>query len=83
MPHYLSNIDRDDKYQHIVYVAALRSGQNVKYIDAPMPPDGYADGTYYQRNYVAGNFNNLGCIVGFEDYKDYSNFWAEYRKLRL
>lgn len=79
--HYLSNVDRDDLTQFKVYVAALRSGQNVKYVDAPMPPKAYSDGSCYHRSYVSGNLNDLGCIVGFEKYHDYSEFWSEWWKL--
>ena len=80
--HYLSNVDRDDLTQFKVYVAALRSGQNVKYIDAPMPPRRFSVGnSYYYCEYVSGNLNHLGSIVGFEKYKDYSEFWSEWRKL--
>jgi hypothetical protein len=85
MVKYLTNIDPNyegrthDDLAFQVYVAALRSGQNVKYLTCPMPPrHDYED---YGRNVKSGNFNHFGCVVGFEEYGDYSDFWEEYRKL--
>lgn len=81
MPHYLTNVDKNENKQHNVELAAKLSGQDVRYQEGPMPPKEYEIGTYYARNYRANNFNHLDCIVGYEDGFDYSKFWAELRKL--
>lgn len=68
-----------DTMAFMVYVAAIRSGQNVKYLNCPMP---YTDGDiYYHRAVCLGAFNHFGCIVGIDDEGDYSRFWREYEKL--
>jgi hypothetical protein len=79
--HYLTNTDRGDDVRFRVEVAALRSGQNVKYIDAPMPPKQSEYETYYWRAVTSGALNHFASIVGYEDKFDYSAFWEEYRKL--
>jgi len=76
---YLSNVDRDGKDEHRTYVAALRSGMNVRYLDCPMP-ELYGSG-WYGRNLAAGNLNYMGCIVSFDRNLDHSSFWEEWRKL--
>lgn len=83
MRQYLSNTDRTEKTQHRVYVASLRSGQNVLYIDAPMPPrdDDPADG-YYARSFHSGNLNDMGSLLAVGGEYDYSAFWDEWSKLK-
>jgi hypothetical protein len=78
---YLTNTDRGDDVRFHVEVAALRSGQNVKYIDAPMPPSQYEYNTYYYHAVNSGRLNHLASIVSYENTFDHSAFWEEYRKL--
>ena len=80
MPRYLTNVDRDEATAFRVYAAAVRSGMNVRYLDCPVPPE-LVVSIHYSRNYHAGNFNNMGCIVSFEVDRDLSRFWLEYDKL--
>lgn len=83
MPRYLSNTDRAEETQHRVYVASIRSGQDVRYIDAPMPPrdDDLADG-YYARSFHSGNLNDMGSLWAVGGEADYSAFWDEWQKLK-
>lgn len=74
MPHYLSNIDRSEAER--VRKAAEISGQNVSYLDEPMPGD---TGIYGRQR--PGLVGRLGCIVGHEDVFNYSAFWAAWRSL--
>lgn len=76
---YLSNVSRNDKNEHRVYVATLRSGMNVKYIDCPMP--NYERDSWYDRTLAAGDLNDLGCIASFETNRDHSKFWDEWHKI--
>ncbi len=64
-----------------VYVAALRSGQNVKYLTCPMPALHDECDSYYCNNVASGAFNHFGCIVGIDNEFDYSQFWREMDKL--
>lgn len=80
--HNLTNIELANQYGRKpethddvafrVYVASLRSGQNVKYLTCAMPDHWTA------KNY---KYNNYGHIVGFEKLRDYSDFWREYELL--
>ena len=88
MAQYLTNHDpvttflSHDNMAFMVYVAALRSGQNVKYLTCPMPPEyDYGDDGYYSQNVKSGEFNHFGCIVGIDNEFDYSKFWREMDKL--
>lgn len=77
----LTNLERSDENAFRTYVAALRSGQNVRYIDAPMPPETWERGSFCGRAYYTGGNNHLASIVGFEPIFDYSAFWQEWRNL--
>lgn len=92
MAQYLTNHDPNCKYfgpaedhdtmAFKVYVAALRSGQNVKYLTCPMPAKhNYDDWGYYTNSVSSGRFNHFGCIVGIDNEGDYSKFWREMDKL--
>lgn len=80
--HCLTNINPNDTYgkaptdhdtlSFMVHVAALRSGQNVKYLTCAMPD---------HWTHMEPNCNHYGCIVGFEKERNYSAFWREYEKL--
>lgn len=73
-----TNIERSDIISFKVYVAALRSGLNVKYIDAPIPPDG---DWWYDEQVLTGKMNNLASLANLSGQNDLSKFWREFRKL--
>lgn len=79
MPQYLTNLERTEENQHRASVASLRSGQDVKYIDAPMPPDSYDP--WYDLNFKSGDLNHLGSLWAVNNEGDYSTFWKEWRRL--
>lgn len=79
---YLTNVDASENTKVMVEKAAKASGQDVRYIEHPMPPHAWDADSYYIRHYKNGKFNNLHSICGFEKEFDYSKFWAEYRKLK-
>ena len=81
MPDYLTNTEPPkrlfnpcdhDTEEFRVYVASLRSGQNVRYLRCAMPDHWTAK---------SPACNGYACVVGFEDTRDYSRFWEEYDRL--
>lgn len=73
-----TNIERSEAKAFQVYVAALRSGLNVKYIDAPMPPDG--DWGYGAKVSI-GHYNYYASLANYSGQYDLSAFWREMDKL--
>lgn len=82
MTHHLTNIEKSDQVAEWVVEAARISGQDVRYVDEPMPVDADSmDGSDYYAAHRQGMIQTHGCIVGHEDVRDYSLFWAAYDKL--
>lgn len=73
-----TNIERSEAKAFQVYVAALRSGLNIKYIDAPMPPDGDWG---YDAKVLRGDYNYLASLANYSGQRDLSAFWREMNKL--
>lgn len=82
MVHRLSNMDKEDGLRERVVLAAKNSGQDVRLENGPMPPHGFDEEAYYNRAYLSGELDHLDHIAGYEEVRDYSAFWREYRKLK-
>ena len=78
--HFLTNITKD-KALLVELAACLCESSIVAYMDEPMPPE-EGDDSAYAKNYERlVDEGRLGCVVGYNEVRDYSDFWAVYDRI--
>jgi hypothetical protein len=82
MTHYLTNIEKSLEVARRVQIAAQMSGQNVTYVEGPMPDDADSmDGSSFYARHRYTMVGTHDCIAGHEEVRDYSAFWDVYDRL--
>lgn len=76
---YVSNVE---SYKALlVMVAASLSGQDVRYVDEPLPGWTYRDQQHGVEIYESMKARGWGSIVASASHKNLGPFWAEYYQL--
>lgn len=85
MPWYLTNVEKTEEIKNAVAQAAKAVGKDVRFLDHPVPADGFNDDLFFDLlgepasySYEAACKMNYGSIAVFDESADLSDFWKEY-----